>query len=61
MHDVLSPLQVERLERFEARFPATTFSVVAVDQYSRAATLEVEDLETCTVLTITATGRTREA
>lgn len=57
----LSEQQEERMERFASRFPATSFVVTAQDPYSRALTVEVEDLETSTVLTVSASGRTLEA
>lgn len=57
----LSTAQADRMERLAARFPATRFEIVAQDRHSCAISVEVEDLETSTVLTISATGRTREA
>lgn len=55
----LSPLQVERLERLEARFPATRFDVVSQDPFSTAVYVEAEDLEACQCVEITPNGRTR--
>lgn len=55
----LSPRQVERLERLEARFPATTFDVVSQDRFSCAVYVEAEDLEAAQCVEISPAGRTR--
>jgi hypothetical protein len=58
---VASPAQSARLDRLEARYPATRFEVVAQDPFSTALLVEVDDLESHTFLTITPTGRALEA
>ena len=56
----LSPRQSDRLERLEARYPATMFRLIGQDPYSRAVQVETDDVESSAFIEITATGRARE-
>lgn len=58
-HVELSPAQVERLEAWTARFPATYFDVIGQDMWSRAMLVEIEDMETRCRAIVSANGRVR--
>jgi hypothetical protein len=53
----LSPAQASRLESLQDRYPATTFDVVSVDDFSRVAIVEGEDLAGFSYFAIAANGR----
>jgi hypothetical protein len=57
MQDQLSPAQVNRIAALQDRYPDTRFTVDSVDEFSRLAVVEVDDLETFAYLAITADGR----
>lgn len=55
----LSPAQIERLESWAGRFPATYFDVIGQDAWSRAILVEIEDMECRARALISANGRVR--